>query len=331
LTFARFWLLGLVWVAASTGCRRESPATLDAGAPDGTSSKEPTRQTLLASDGSAEPTEKAETGTMSDGATAVEPSEEPLSPEKSRHKCPSDMVDIGGRFCIDRYEASMVDDKTNTPLSPYYPPEPGTAARVFDIWDRKRLETGPEQARTISLPPLPPLEQEGNFAPRTISRQGVVPQGYTSGKMAADACRRAHKRLCTHEEWKFACRGEKDTRYPYGDEYVQGLCNVYRGTHPAAELHGDPSAGHADPRLDQVVAKDGPLLRKTGETKTCKSRWGKDAVFDMVGNLDEWIDDPDGTFVGGFFSRGTKNGCDSEVTVHPIEHWDYSIGVRCCR
>jgi hypothetical protein len=80
-----------------------------------------------------------------------------------------------------------------------------------------------------------------------------------------------------------------------------------------------------------VKANDGPLLRTTGATKTCVSHWGKDAIYDMVGNVDEWIDDPEGTFVGGFFSRGTKEGCDSIVSVHPLTHWDYSIGLRCCK
>ncbi len=80
-----------------------------------------------------------------------------------------------------------------------------------------------------------------------------------------------------------------------------------------------------------MKGEDGPLLRTTGSTKECVSRWGKDSIYDMVGNEDEWIDDPDGTFVGGFFSRSTKEGCDSIVTVHPITHWDYSIGFRCCR
>ena len=51
----------------------------------------------------------------------------------------------------------------------------------------------------------------------------------------------------------------------------------------------------------------------------------------MVGNLDEWIDDPDGTFVGGFYSRGTREGCDSIIEVHDYTYYDYSLGVRCCK
>ena len=40
------------------------------------------------------------------------------------------------------------------------------------------------------------------------------------------------------------------------------------------------------------------MLRRTGETPECISLWGDDGIADMVGNLDEWIDDAAGTFVG---------------------------------
>ncbi|HSN99577.1 MAG TPA: hypothetical protein VLS89_14885, partial [Candidatus Nanopelagicales bacterium] len=63
----------------------------------------------------------------------------------------------------------------------------------------------------------------------------------------------------------------------------------------------------------------------------CQSRWGSDAIHDMVGNLDEWVDDPDGAFAGGFYSRSTRAGCDALVTAHPRAYADYSTGVRCCR
>lgn len=248
----------------------------------------------------------------------------------ARH-CPKDMVNIAGRFCIDRYEDSLVDDATGERLSPHYPPEPGVPQRMFAKWQEERLGVGPSWARTMPLPIVPEIEQTDDFRPRAISIRGVYPQGYISGRVAGEACARAKKRLCTHDEWAFACRGEAQTKYPYGSEYQQGVCNVFRSSHPAQRLHDNASAGHSDPRLGLVKGEDGPLLRTTGSTKECVSRWGKDSIYDMVGNEDEWIDDPDGTFVGGFFSRSTKEGCDSIVTVHPITHWDYSIGLRCCR
>jgi hypothetical protein len=74
-----------------------------------------------------------------------------------------------------------------------------------------------------------------------------------------------------------------------------------------------------------------PLLRLTGATESCKSVWQGSAVFDMVGNLDEWIDDPTGSFVGGFYARSTREGCESKISSHSGEYYDYSLGTRCCR
>jgi hypothetical protein len=241
------------------------------------------------------------------------------------------MVNVAGRFCIDRFENTLIDEESGEGLSPHYPPEPNIALRIFKRWEEQRLTVGPPEAREMPLPLLPEIEQSETFRPKAVSVRGVLPQAYISGRVAGEACARAKKRLCTREEWTFACRGERQTKYPYGADYKAGVCNVWRKSHPAQILHENASAGHSDPRLGLVTADDGPLLRTTGATKACVSHWGKDVIYDMVGNVDEWIDDPDGTFLGGFFSRGTTNGCDSSVSTHPLLHWDYSIGFRCCR
>jgi formylglycine-generating enzyme required for sulfatase activity len=240
-------------------------------------------------------------------------------------RCPAEMVDVRGRFCIDRYEATLVDQKEGRRLSPYYHPTRAQTAASFKDWSRSAPVHG------LSAPPPPDFQLSEDFEPRAESRSSVTPSGYLSGNLAELACRNAGKRLCTIEEWIFACRGEGDHKFPYGDHYEDGRCNVFRETHPAQVLHGDMSTGHLDPRLNLVEAPSGPLLRKTGATMSCKSAWGGDAVYDMVGNLDEWVNAAVGAFVGGFYSRSTREGCDSKVSSHPRAYFDYSLGTRCCR
>ncbi|MES1177814.1 MAG: SUMF1/EgtB/PvdO family nonheme iron enzyme [Myxococcales bacterium] len=246
-----------------------------------------------------------------------------LPPTSTR--CPSEMVDVRGRFCIDRYEATLVDQKQGRRLSPYYHPTRAQTAASFKDWSRSA------PVRGLSAPPPPDFQLSEDFEPRAESVPSVTPSGYLSGNLADLACRNAGKRLCTIEEWIFACRGEGGHKFPYGDHYEEGRCNVFRETHPAQVLHGDMSTGHLDPRLNLVEGTSGPLLRKTGSTTTCKSAWGGDAVFDMVGNLDEWVNAPVGAFVGGFYSRSTREGCDAKVSSHPRAYFDYSLGTRCCR
>jgi Sulfatase-modifying factor enzyme 1 len=228
--------------------------------------------------------------------------------------CPREMMAVANRFCVDKWEASLVDKRTGVSLSPYYPPDKKLALRLAEQWETQRA-----------------WQKTHEPEPMAISRAGVVPNGYLSGIVASAACKNANKRLCTWDEWKTACRGEKDRQFPYGEEYAQGACNIFRRLHPAAELHDNPSIGHTDPRLNLVKDGADPLLRKTGATPRCKSEWGDEAAWDMNGNLDEWVEDDKGRFVGGFFSRSKRDGCESSVGAHPVTYFDYSTGVRCCR
>lgn len=224
----------------------------------------------------------------------------------------------------------MVDDATGRPLSPFYPPARAELRRAIigQKWSGAAL--GKAEQLEPRVPLLPDWEWTEETIPRAVSRGGVIPQGYVSEVTARLSCERAGKRLCKLAEWIMACRGEQGTPFPYGPKYRDGACNVHRANHPAAMLYGDASIGHWDPRLNQVEVHGEPLLRPTGETAECRSPWGDDGIYDMVGNLDEWIDDPEGTFVGGFYARGTVRGCDARVSVHPPRFFDYSTGVRCC-
>jgi len=259
-----------------------------------------------------------------------QPPPPPRATQLTSSGCPPEMVRVDD-FCIDRWESTMVDDTTGEPLSPYYPPLPGYVDRVLDIWQLERQLWGETRARALHLPEISLWQRSHHYVPRAVSRANVTPQGYLSYFVARRACERANKRLCTLDEWKRACRGQRQTQFPYGDHYVAGKCNVARAIHPASILHGSASLGHLDPRLNLVVENGSdPVLRATGATPSCISRWGSDGIADMVGNLDEWIEDEAGVFVGGFYSRSSTVGCDARIHTHAPAYFDYSTGTRCC-
>lgn len=267
----------------------------------------------------------------SPGVPAATPVPIPNAARNLSRRCPPEMVDVAGRFCIDRWEATLEDETSGRALSPYYSPDPQKAQRTHAQWKNERLKMGGPRARATSLPDLPEWQVTDHVKPMAVSRPGITPNGYMDGNSASAACERAGKRLCTPEEWTTACRGEARRQYPYGDHYEHGVCNVFRDTHPAVVLHDDASQGHMDPRLNQVQDQAGPLLRATGASTRCASTWGNDAIYDMVGNLDEWVDDGPGAFMGGFFARATRLGCDARIATHPKPYADYSLGVRCCK
>ena len=84
-----------------------------------------------------------------------------------------------------------------------------------------------------------------------------------------------------------------------------------------------------DPRLGQVEG----ALSKTGSHDACVNDYG---VFDMVGNLHEWVKGtpsaPNGTFAGGYYLDTALNGdgCMYRTTAHAHDYHDYSTGFRCC-
>ena len=105
--------------------------------------------------------------------------------------------------------------------------------------------------------------------------------------------------------------------------------NDARAVHPAVEYFGRDDPGVFSlidhPCLNQLPDS----LARTGQYAGCVTG---DGVFDLMGNLHEWIDDPAGTFKGGFYVDTVQNGhgCLYTTTAHDVSHWDYSTGFRCC-
>jgi formylglycine-generating enzyme len=225
------------------------------------------------------------------GAVALLPMSVPASGQ-----CPQGMARIADRYCIDRYEAALVEvqpDGGEQPWSPYHSPE---RARV-----------------------------------RAISRRGVVPQGYINEIQADRACRAAGKRLCNNAEWTLACQGPARRQFPYGNQRQSGQCNDGHRRHPVVQLYGQSRmyiwGGDTmnDPQINQLPG----TVALTGAFESCANEFG---VFDMVGNLHEWIDDPNGTFRGGYYmdTRLNGDGCAYRTSAHNVSYRDYSTGFRCC-
>ncbi len=208
-------------------------------------------------------------------------------------RCPEGMADIEGRFCIDRYEASLVEIQAGGAERPFSP---------FATVDGRKV--------------------------RAVSEANVKPQGYISAKEAQRACAASGKRLCRAAEWKTACRGPEKKAYGYGDQRQPGRCND-RGKNPVMRLYGArwTPATMNQPMLNQL---DGTLAR-TGEHAGCTNGYG---VYDMVGNLHEWVADARGAFQGGYYldvaSVGHGEGCGYVTTAHETRYHDYSTGFRCC-
>lgn len=211
--------------------------------------------------------------------------------------CPAGMAFVAdGAFCIDRWEAQVEVQAADGTWSLHSP---------YDTLD------------AVDAPI------------RALTSEGVPPQGYISGVQSKEACEGAGKRLCTYDEHLTACSGPEDFTWPYGDTRVIGKCNEGREKHPVIEMFGPGATFNNtelnDPGLNQLPDS----LADTGARTECVSAYG---AYDLSGNLHEWVDDPAGTFVGGFYVDAVKNfpGCLYKTTAHAFGYHDYSTGFRCC-
>jgi formylglycine-generating enzyme required for sulfatase activity len=181
--------------------------------------------------------------------------------------------------------------------------------------------------------PFPFYQPVDGHKVRAVSEKGVYPQGYISGREAAAACRASGKRLCKPQEWKNACKGPDKLQYGYANERKPGTCND-KGRSPigfyfaSAVQNGSAFSSPKimnDPQLNQLPG----TLAETGSHEGCSNGYG---VYDMVGNIHEWVDDPAGTFQGGYYLDVEKNGdgCGYRTDAHENWYHDYSTGFRCC-
>jgi len=157
---------------------------------------------------------------------------------------------------------------------------------------------------------------EGSGANATAgSAEGQLPTEEISWFDAGRACRNAGFRLCSADEWMQACSGttgEDGRAFPYGDEYEQERCNS----------------------AQDGTAADGRRLAPAGSFERCVTPEG---VYDLSGNLGEWLQDSDPTGVlrelrGGSFSNYEKPAhCVTMPLAYqpPNDAWS-GLGFRCC-
>jgi hypothetical protein len=212
--------------------------------------------------------------------------------------CPPEMANVDDRFCVDRWEASLVETLSD--------------------------------GREAAWPPFGTIDDGHTL--RAVSAKNVYPQAYISGAQAARACAAAGKRLCAPVEWRKACMGPEDSKFGYGNDRISGRCND-SGHSPMLRLFPQVARSWRlvgmnemnDPRLNQL---DGTLAT-TGSHDGCTNGYG---VYDMVGNLHEWTSDPNGTFQGGYYldTHINGDGCSYRTVAHEFTYHDYSTGFRCC-
>lgn len=154
----------------------------------------------------------------------------------------------------------------------------------------------------MNLVDVPPSESDRPFFKVCIdayeypNTKGARPRGNVSFDEAREFCEAQGKRLCTAEEWQYACSGVEGYTYPYGWVFEEHVCNT-----------------------------DGAKnIEVSGHRHRCVSKYGS---YDMTGNIFEWVvgenDRP--MLMGGPYSKCQTVSPGVGGAAKP------QTGFRCCK
>jgi sulfatase modifying factor 1 len=228
-------------------------------------------------------------------------------PEEPPPGCPAGMVEIEGEYCP---QAEQVCTRQVDPKHP----------------EMDRCAEFAPTGRCLGTPAPKHFCIDKYEWP---NQPGAKPDIAMDWQEAGNECRALGKRLCTDTEWTLACEGQERLPYPYGYVRNAEACNIDRPYIVPDDQKWATPAGRAEEmkRLDQ---RD-----PSGARESCVSPYG---VYDMTGNVDEWVVNERGKEHEEPFVSGLKGGywgpvrdrCRPMTTAHNQWHTGYQIGFRCC-
>lgn len=233
--------------------------------------------------------------------------------EGTRGKCREGMVEVRGKMKVAPNGDGLQQSICKTWISRKFPER----CAEFD------------REKWLALSAKLPTVEEHSCIDRYEypNRKGEYPVVLVDWHEAGALCKAEGKRLCTEDEWTFACEGEEASPYPYG--YVRDVdaCIVdkpwrpYKGSWAVSGRASESAKRELDDLWQGVPS---------GTQPKCRSPFG---VYDMIGNVDEWTTSSrpgrKSILKGGYWGP-VRTRCRPSTRAHGETHVFYQESVRCC-
>jgi hypothetical protein len=164
------------------------------------------------------------------------------------------------------------------------------------------------------------------------NKKGEIPRDLTSWQEAKDTCEGIGKRLCSDVEFTFACEGDDMWPHVTGFDRDPSKCSYDRPYRLRTFNFFKHDACLADEKCKAALEAIDQRL-PAGSMPACVSR---DGVWDLNGNINEWIELPGrglskrAGLKGGWWGP-VRDRCRPMTTFHGESDYGYEVGFRCCK
>lgn len=312
----------LLAVAAIGACGTKS------GAPDAPPAASATSATTAAADAAAEARDAAAEIADAGAADADTPDAAPLP--GSSEGCPADMVIVRGDYCPEVNQVCLEhhDEYNRDETKKKEKRDKGEDVGRSTVSERCLRYKEPTECLSKQRRPMRFCMDRYEWP----NKKGELPALLISWTDAKKECEAIGKRLCTEDEYNFACEGEQMLPYTYGYTRDATKCNIDRQYRKREKKLLKYASCMKKPECKAELEKLDQRL-PTGSMQQCVSPFG---VYDLNGNINEWVFRPKekpptrSGLKGGWWGP-VRGRCRPTVGFHKEDDYGYEEGFRCCQ
>ncbi len=323
-------LFGLSLSLLVLACDRSKEGAPDASAPpqESASASAASPQESASANIPASASSAAAEGAVDAGADAEADAEAALP--GTSEGCPDDMVLVEGEYCPDvvqrclEYHEEYVNDQERKKRKAAKGEEVGSST----VSERCLKYEAPSECLSKKKRPMRFCMDRYEWP----NKKGELPALLISWLDAKKECEKLGKRMCSVDEFNFACEGEDMLPYTYGYERDPNKCNIDKPYRKRERKLKKYERCLKDPRCKAELEKLDQRL-PTGSMPECVSPFG---VYDLNGNINEWVSRPGKKYPnrsglkGGWWGP-VRGRCRPTVGFHKEEDYGYEEGFRCCK
>jgi hypothetical protein len=271
----------------------------------------------------------AATAALDGAADAAADGAEAILPGTSEG-CSPDMVRVRGGYCPEVNQACLEhhDEFNKDESHKKEKREKGEEVAASTVSERCLRYKEPTQCLSKQRRPMSFCVDRYEWP----NKKGELPSLLISWTDAKKTCESVGKRLCTEDEFNFACEGEEMLPYTYGYARDATKCNIDR---PYRKRERKLFTYESCLRRPECKAELEKLDQRlpTGSLAQCVSPFG---AYDMNGNINEWVFRPKEKYPnrsglkGGWWGP-VRGRCRPTVGFHKEDDYGYEEGFRCCK